>query len=118
MLPPFLTTWPVLESTLCVLDFNVHPERKDSVVVPQDSGTSYQFVTDPSRVAAGTVFEDDIVTSLPYSASTRSGKFHYSGFMIDDERIIGMKVCHLLASISRGLMAVVFHSQWHLQRVT
>ncbi|KZT66482.1 hypothetical protein DAEQUDRAFT_674869 [Daedalea quercina L-15889] len=94
VLPPFLTTWPVLDSTLCVLDFNVHPKRWDDVVLPEIPGTSYQFVTDPSTVLAGTVFQDDVVTSLPYSASTRSGKFHYSGFMIDDERIIGMKVCY------------------------
>ncbi|TFY60917.1 hypothetical protein EVJ58_g4844 [Rhodofomes roseus] len=91
VLPPFFTTWPVLESTVCVLDFNVHPKRIEHTVLPEGSSNRYQLVTDPSRVPAGTVFQEDVITSLPYSATTRSGKFQYSGFMIDDERIIGMK---------------------------
>lgn len=104
VLPPFVSaTWPLLESTLCVLDFNVHPKRADDPVPLHDPAKGCQLITEPSRVPATTVFEEDVVTSLPYLASTRSGKFHYSGFMIDDERIIGMKVCiwrvlHLVTS--------------------
>ena len=99
VLPPFVSTWPLLEATLCVLDFNVHPKRVDDPVPLGCPRQNNQLVTLPSRVPATTVFEEDIMTSLPYLASTRSDKFHYSGFMIDEERIVGMKVR------TRGLIA-------------
>lgn len=92
MLPPAVSTWPVLGSTLRVLDFNVHPKRVDDPVPLDSPSHGITLVTTSSRVQANTVFEDDVITSLPYLESRRYDKFQYSGFMIDDERIIGMKV--------------------------
>ena len=119
VLPPFASQWPERKSTLCVLDFNVHPKRVDDPVPLNSLGS--QLITEPSRVAATTVFEDDVVTSLPYLASTRSETFHYSGFMIDDERIIGMKV-RVESVLPTGLREVradvVLRSLWRLRRET
>lgn len=121
VLPPFASQWPERKSTVCVLDFNVHPKRVDDPVPLHCPEKDSRLVTDPSRVPATTVFEDDVVTSLPYLASTRSENFHYSGFMIDDERIIGMKV-RVESVLSAGLREVhadvVVRSLWRLRKET
>ncbi|KAH9943581.1 hypothetical protein B0H21DRAFT_779706 [Amylocystis lapponica] len=94
VLPPFLPSWPNPLCTLCVIDFNIHPTRTDDPVYAAESrGTAwrYEVVTRPTTVSTGNVFQTDVVTHLPYSVSSRSGLFNYSGFMIDDERIVGMK---------------------------
>ena len=38
------------------------------------------------------VFEQDIVTYLPYREVTTKEEFNFSGFLIDDERVVGMSV--------------------------
>ncbi|KAF9817917.1 hypothetical protein IEO21_03111 [Rhodonia placenta] len=101
-LPPSLSTASVIpHCTLQVLDFNVHPQRVDDPVpirpvggnICPAGGTtgSYQLVTEPSKISSGLIFQNDVVTYLPYALLVRTGDFEYSGFMIDDERIVGMK---------------------------
>lgn len=94
VLPPFLPSWPLPQATLCIIDFNLHPKRiDDPVPVTNSQGMEGKFevVLDRSTIQANAVFLNDVVTYLPYSLSSRTGSFNYSGFMIDDERIIGMK---------------------------
>ncbi|KZT01957.1 uncharacterized protein LAESUDRAFT_662823 [Laetiporus sulphureus 93-53] len=95
ILPPVMRTSQNPQSTMYVLDFNVHPKRtNDPVPLPKpDSRCSYKVFTEPSTVQRRETFKDDVVTYLPYAVMSRLGTFQYSGFMIDDERIIGMKVC-------------------------
>lgn len=52
-------------------------------------------MTEPSKISSGLIFQNDVVTYLPYALLVRTGDFEYSGFMIDDERIVGMKVSAL-----------------------
>lgn len=92
VLPP---VWQHPLSILCVFDFNVHPKRIDDPVATtsnEDVHGKYEMVSRPSTVLAGDIFRQDVVTQLPYALSSRSGQFNYSGFMIDDERVVGMKV--------------------------
>ncbi|CCM03957.1 uncharacterized protein FIBRA_06111 [Fibroporia radiculosa] len=98
VLPHLHTDVGKAERTLRVLDFNVHPKRIDDFTNDptfqeraEELGAKYHMRAEPSTVPAGAVFKHDIVTSLPYWESQRMGAFDYSGFMIDDERIIGMK---------------------------
>ncbi|OBZ73464.1 hypothetical protein A0H81_06795 [Grifola frondosa] len=56
-----------------------------------DSQGKCRLLLEPTTLAAGMVFEEDVTTSLPYSLSLRTGTFNYSGYMLDDERLIGMK---------------------------
>lgn len=81
---------------LRVLEFNVHPKRINDPtgmsLQCESPLVSYTIKDGPSTVPRGRVFVHDIVTSLPYMESSRAGSFNYSGFLIDDERIIGMKV--------------------------
>ena len=54
---------------------------------------SYTVHTEPSFVPASDVFISDVVSKLPYTHTVRKDLCAvYSGFMIDDERLIGLKV--------------------------
>ena len=100
-----------------VMDFNVHPKRVDDPCFargssrgtmsqtqgPVGSGSSmnqdehayqgsYELVVEPSVVPAGETFVNDVLSHLPYGRVAREFSANYSGFMIDDERLVGMKV--------------------------
>lgn len=53
---------------------------------------TYSLYLSDHKVPAKQLFAKEVVTRLPYAVSTRMGMFRYSGFMIDEERLIGMKV--------------------------
>jgi len=53
---------------------------------------SYTVHTEPSKISASGVFVNDVVSKLPYTHAVRRDLCAvYSGFMIDDERIVGLK---------------------------
>ena len=61
-----------------------------SVVAPE---VSFSIHTEPSRIFASGIFLNDVTSKLPYTRTVRRDlDMVYSGFMIDDERIIGIKV--------------------------
>ncbi|KAL6306507.1 hypothetical protein BKA93DRAFT_729237 [Sparassis latifolia] len=95
VLPPFLPNGQNPICQLCVIDFNVHKKRINDPVdanQPAENLGQYIVMCEATRVAAGDTFQADVVTYLPYSVTTRAGPYSYDGFMIDDERIIGVKV--------------------------
>lgn len=54
---------------------------------------SYTVHTEPSKISASGVFVNDVISRLPYTHAVRKDLCAvYSGFMIDDERIVGLKV--------------------------
>ena len=56
---------------------------------------SYVVYKLPSTVAAEKLFSYDVTSSLPFAESLRRGPRDlkvYKGYMIDDERLIGMRV--------------------------
>ena len=54
---------------------------------------SYTVHTEPSKISASGVFVNDVISKLPYTHAVRKDLCAvYSGFMIDDERIVGLKV--------------------------
>ena len=58
---------------------------------------SFTVHTEPSFVSASDVFVSDVVSKLPYTHAVRKDLCAmYSGFMIDDERIVGLKVSPIL----------------------
>jgi len=59
---------------------------------------SHTVHTEPSFVPASDVFVSDVVSKLPYTHTVRRDLCTmYSGFMIDDERIVGLKVGAVLS---------------------
>ncbi|THH01596.1 hypothetical protein EW026_g1123 [Hermanssonia centrifuga] len=52
---------------------------------------TYDVITSATYVEAKEVFTKDVVSQLPYAVSTRTGTLDYTGFLIDEERLVGMK---------------------------
>lgn len=94
------TGWPNMRCRLQVLDFSVHPLRpgdNDSTdeiaaAAEPDIPCHHRYVAGPTRTQDPFVFEKDVVSYLPYREVTTKAEFPYSGFMIDDQRVIGLSV--------------------------
>ncbi|EIN06875.1 hypothetical protein PUNSTDRAFT_127446 [Punctularia strigosozonata HHB-11173 SS5] len=77
-----------------VLDFNVRPRRPEAqrgVGEPGSRTVHVEEVVGEERISRGEVWERDVVTSLPYRMVSTAGLSGYSGFMIDEERLVGIK---------------------------
>ena len=94
-------------STLKVLDFNVHVKRlPEEISVGAVSGNKAEAVFDrfelfsrPSVVIKPEIFLNPITSRLPYSRALIHMEETYSGFMIDEERVVGLKVRRIVLSI-------------------
>jgi len=81
-----------------LLDFGIHPLRPgddDSEEEARDEAepdVSYEhhYVSERTVIHDPTVFKRDVESCLPYREVITKEEFPYSGFMIDDERIIGL----------------------------
>lgn len=72
--------------TIQVLDF-ARPTH------PSSPGASKTFLrSNPSRIPKESIFVKDVVTHLPYYAVNRAIAQRFFAYMIDEERIIGLKV--------------------------
>ncbi|KAH7907612.1 hypothetical protein BJ138DRAFT_1159727 [Hygrophoropsis aurantiaca] len=76
--------------TMEVLDFNVKATARQ-LVQRLKASTWIQTVTEGSRIAAETVFASTVTTFLPYRALNTEEFSGFSGMMIDDERLVGLK---------------------------
>jgi hypothetical protein len=111
---------PVLQATgesrVEVLDFNVHASRAPTAAeklaaarMGIDTGRPAEgarFVCEPSVFTADTVFANQVVTALPYYSMPAPGQCEpYVGYMIDEQRLLGLKVrlvrraFHLVAQV-------------------
>jgi hypothetical protein len=79
--------------TLQVLDFNIYPSCTRQAT--SSLGAMRTIYTDPSRLPTDHIFKHQVVSTLPYSATTRAVFEHYSAFMIDEERVVGLKVSRI-----------------------
>ena len=100
------------EMVMLMIDFNVHPKRLDDPVdttgeelgVGVEGGAKYEMVSKEHMTDPGDVFRYPVVSRLPYAVSTRRGVrdvLDYTGFMIEQDRLIGMRVSSLSLSSSR-----------------
>jgi hypothetical protein len=75
------------EQNLQVLDFNVLPNYC------QDPGSVNKTICiTPTHLPGDHIFKQDVITSLKYCVTTRKAFDNYSAYMIDEERVIGLKV--------------------------
>jgi hypothetical protein len=56
------------------------------------NGNLMTLRVDDSVIAAGSVFKDDVRSSLPYVEVVTLAEYCYEGVLIDEERILGLKV--------------------------
>lgn len=57
-----------------------------------------EVVTEETRVSCQDIFANDISSSLPYRRICRAVDGNFMAFMIDQERIIGLKVQTVVSS--------------------
>ena len=73
-----------------MFDFNVHPKRiNDPVPYPK---SRFEIVDREVVIEPGDIFLHPVVSRLPHAVSTRGNIGDYSGFMIDQEQLIGLNV--------------------------
>lgn len=93
---------------LQVMDFNplfikrppLFPEDNHPLV---QQSVRRRIMTDINVIPADGFFTEDLVSSLPYYEVTTVATFPLAGLLLDDERVIGLKVCQskLLLSLLR-----------------
>ena len=57
------------------------------------NGNVMTLKVDDSVLAAGSMFKDDVRLSLPYVEVVTRAEYPYQVVIIDEERILGLKVC-------------------------
>ncbi len=91
------------ESRVEVLDLNVHPSRAPTAaeklaasrlgIDPEEPAEGSRLVCEPSVFPAIGVFAKEVVTRLPYYSVLAPGQDEsYVGYMIDEQRLLGLKV--------------------------
>ena len=56
------------------------------------NGNSMYLKVEDTVIAAGYIFEEDVRSSLPYIEIVTKTEYQYDGVLIDEERILGLKV--------------------------
>lgn len=87
------------KSTLQVLDFNVRRHDADGGSSCRTTGDVVDF---PTRIVMPNIFVDVVESGLPYHETLRDVRGDYSGVMIDDERLVGLKVRRSKYMLERG----------------
>jgi hypothetical protein len=77
-------------NTLRILDFNVSPGDRQHAKSGVD--VTRTICTTPTRLPRDNIFRREVVTNLTYCTTTRTIFDSYSAYMIDEDRIIGLKV--------------------------
>ena len=93
-------SWPSTRCKMHVLDFGVHPLRRgdndndeaDADAAEPDVSCVHAYVDKPTVIRDRAVFAEDVVSMLAYREVTTKNEFPYSGFMIDDECVVGLSV--------------------------
>jgi hypothetical protein len=73
------------------------------------NGNLMTVKVDDSVLPAGSVFKDDVRSSLPYVEVVTRAEYCYEGVLIDEERILGLKVCpRIVLRVVSGLLVIKF----------
>jgi hypothetical protein len=74
------------------------------------NGNRMTLQAEDSVISAGSVFKEDLRSSLPYTEIVTQAEYRYVGVLIDDERILGMKVRSLrIYVVIHVLVVLTFH---------
>jgi len=75
-----------------VLDFNIRKSERHAFAPQPDSKATIEVVDYSSTISSDNIFLEPIETSLPYRVCRREELQGFSGVMIDERRLIGLKV--------------------------
>ncbi len=56
------------------------------------NGNQMTLNVEESMLTADYIFKEDVRSSLPYVEVVTQNEYHYVGVMVDDQRILGLKV--------------------------
>ncbi|KAJ7843965.1 hypothetical protein B0H13DRAFT_1648208 [Mycena leptocephala] len=74
-----------------ILNFNIIPARDGAAAdTPSSTEVTNELHLGPSTLRLDSIFKDTVVTSLPYNSTLRSLDEEYDGFLIDQDRILGI----------------------------
>ena len=73
------------------------------------NGNVMKLKVNDSVLAAGSVFKDDVRLSLPYVEVVTRAEYRYLGVLVDEERILGLKVC--LEFFEVCSFSIAYHSR-------
>jgi hypothetical protein len=59
---------------------------------PLPNGNWMALTVEESVLPAGSAFKEDVRSALPYVETVTCNKYHYEGVLIDEERILGLRV--------------------------
>lgn len=97
---PTVISFSSNQHEITILDFNQCALRAHlfECLIGEDdqelgSTISNSLEIEPTRIPPNDIFKEEILTYLPYYTVTREVLNLYSGFMIDEERLVGLKVC-------------------------
>jgi hypothetical protein len=83
--------FPLLSGNMQVLDFNVRKTKRHVFPQQPDSKASIEIIDYPSIILSDTIFVGPVETNLPYRICRRDELKGFSGVMIDEQRLIGLK---------------------------
>ena len=95
-----------------ILDFNIQPSLPQGFSFRK--GLEQLLCTSPTIVPGGSVFSRDVESSLPYLSSTFKMDPKCDSYMIDHERIIGLKVS--LFDFQRPYLTLIDADGWIAER--
>ncbi|KAG0703415.1 hypothetical protein DFH29DRAFT_917122 [Suillus ampliporus] len=100
--------FPVLSGNMQVLDFNVRKTKRHVFAPQRDSRATTEIVDYPSTISADIIFPGPVETSLPYRVCQRDELKGFSGVMIDERRLIGLKSPSFADGDMKDLYVFVF----------
>ena len=82
------------------------------------NGNVMTLRVDDSVISAGSVFKEDVRSSLAYVEVVTRAEYRYEGVLIDEERILGLKVCPCSSSCFRFIWLLKFSFSYRLAKKT
>ena len=78
---------------------------------PSSPGAHKKFLrSNPSRISKESIFVKDVVTHLPYYMVNRAITQRFFAYMIDEERIIGLRVSFIYRMMVMNCLRLLFSS--------
>ncbi|KAG1834914.1 hypothetical protein DFJ58DRAFT_821238 [Suillus subalutaceus] len=87
----YRVVFPLQSGNMQVLDFNVRKTKRHVFPQQPDSKASIEVIDYPSIILSDGIFSGPVETSLPYRVCRRDELKGFSGVMIDEQRLIGLK---------------------------
>ena len=77
-------------TVLTVLDFGWHPRYPEHL--EHDTTKYAEHGAVPTVIQNGGTFQNSVITGLPFASYTRVVEGQYLGFLMDEQRIVAVKV--------------------------